>query len=350
MGHRHHLIAAAGALALLVPSVDALARDRLLIVGSSTVFPYSERVVERFAAETDFPRPELRSTGTGGGFEIFCAGTGGDHPDLTGASRPITRAEWERCQAAGVDSITEVLIGYDGLTLAYPKASDRQWSFTRRQLFDGLAATVPVDGELVPNPHTTWADVDPALPAAAIRVLGPPETSGTRDSLVELVLEPGCRGHAALAAAETADPELFDRVCSTIRTDGAYIEAGEDDAEIVKALEDDATLLGVFGYSNLFLNEDRLAAAAIDGVRPDFVTISTGAYPLARPLFIYIKNNHRRAVPGMTDFIMEYVAPDTLAPHGYLVGMGLTPVLDETLREEIIGRAMIGEEMRPPAR
>lgn len=300
--------------------------------------------MSRLESDGRLTDPVLQSTGTGGGFDLFCAGVGDAHPDVTGASRPIQREEWEECQDNGVGPISEVLIGFDGLTIAYAKEAPVEWQLTPRQLYLALAAEVPVDGALAANPHRSWSDVDPALPDVEIRVMGPPPSSGTRDSFEELALEAGCAG---LEAIEALDASARAAACTTIRTDGPFIEASEDDEAIVTALREDETLLGVFGFSYLYANDGYLRGAAVNGVTPSFVTIATGEYAFSRPLFLYVKNDHRKAVPAISDFLSEYVR-NAMVPFGYLVEMGLTPILDDTQREQIAGEAMDGTEMNAP--
>lgn len=322
------------------------ARDRLHIVGSSTVYPYTSAVADHFAERGKFPRPQVESTGTGGGFERFCAGSGLDTPDISGASRPIKRAEWVRCRANGVWPISEVPIGYDGLSLAISKLSPDEFQLTRKDLYDALAATVPVDGELTANPYRSWSDIRPELPDVPISVIGPPSTSGTRDSFVELALHAGCRHYSALRRLEARDPAKWQQVCSTIRTDGAYIEAGEDDEAIVADIQKAPHTIGIMGYGYLFEHDATLKAVPIEGIEPDFITIATLEYPLARPLFIYLKNQHEEVVPGMSEFIREYV--NGMDPGGYLFVLGLVPYFDYMDFEQVAGDAIDGRPMGPP--
>ncbi|WP_108663083.1 substrate-binding domain-containing protein [Acuticoccus kandeliae] len=332
--------------AVLAGAAAAETRDRLHIVGSSTVYPYTNAVADRFAQAGRFLRPDIESTGTGGGFERFCVGSGLNTPDITGASRPMRLEEWEACRANGVWPITEVPIGYDGLTLAVSKSSPDTFSLTLKDLYTALAAQVPVDGALVDNPHKAWSDVRPDLPDAPISVIGPPATSGTRDSFVELALHVGCRHYGALVRLEASDPAAWQAVCSTIRTDGAYIEAGEDDEAIVADIEKAPHTLGIMGYGYLFEHEATLKGVPIEGVTPDFGTISTLDYPLARPLFIYLKNQHASAIPGMSEFVREYVSG--MDPSGYLFALGLVPYFEFVDFEQVAGDAIDGRPMRPP--
>ncbi len=304
---------------------QAQSRDQIRIVGSSTVFPYTQAVAEQFAAMTGMRAPVVESTGTGGGMQIFCGGVGPDHPDITGASRAMTQSEYESCRANGVDSITEVLIGYDGLSIAH-SIDGPAIDLTEAQIFQALAAEVEVDGEIVPNPYQRWSEIDPSLPDAPIQVFGPPPTSGTRDAFVELVMHDGCAAFPAIAALEG---DRKREVCDRMRQDGPFIEAGENDNLIVQRLQADSNALGIFGYSFLYENQDTLTAVTINGVEPDFDTIADGSYPVARPLFFYIKNAHRGVIPGLEEFVTEYVSEESFGPGGYLSERGLVPLPDD---------------------
>ncbi len=303
-------------------------RDQIRIVGSSTVFPYTQAVAEQYSGMTGNPSPVVESTGTGGGMQIFCGGLGRDHPDVTGASRAMKRSEFELCQQNGVDNVTEILLGYDGLSIAHAQ-SGPDLTLTKAQIFQALAAEVEVDGEVVANPYKNWSDIDPSLPEAAIAVVGPPPTSGTRDAFVELVMLEGCGEFAAIAALEEARRE---EVCSRMRQDGPFVEAGENDNLIVQRLNSDPNALGIFGFSFLYENQDTLKAVAIDGVAPSAETIADGSYAVSRPLFIYAKNAHRGVIPGLEEFLAEYVSEEALGEGGYLSERGLIP-LGEAERE-----------------
>ena len=240
------------AAALMAAPAFAQSRDQIRIVGSSTVFPYTQAVAEQFAGMTGMAAPVVESTGTGGGMQIFCGGVGTEHPDITGASRAMTNSEYELCAQNGVDNITEVLIGYDGLSVA-GSIDGPDFALTEAQLFQALAAEVEVDGALVPNPYTNWQQIDPSLPDDPIQVFGPPPTSGTRDAFIELVMVPGCETFAAIAALEE---DRMEEVCARMRQDGPFIEAGENDNIIVQRLQADSSALGIFGYSFLYENTD----------------------------------------------------------------------------------------------
>jgi phosphate transport system substrate-binding protein len=320
----------AGAATALLVTAPALAqsRDQIRIVGSSTVFPYTQAVAEQFAGLTGLPAPVVESTGTGGGMQIFCEGLGPEYPDITGASRAIEPSEYETCIANGVDSVTEVLIGYDGLSVAH-SVDGPEMNLSKAQLYLALAAEVPVEGEIVDNPHTRWSEIDESLPDAEITVFGPPPTSGTRDAFVELVMEEGCQEFEAVAALDEAGQE---EVCARMRQDGPFIEAGENDNIIVQRLQSDPNALGIFGYSFLYENQDTLKPVAIDGVEPTPATVADGSYGISRPLFIYVKNAHRGVIPGLGDFVTEYVSEEAFGPGGYLEQRGLIP-LDDAERE-----------------
>ncbi len=319
------LVAAASALAAFGGAGPAQARDRIRIVGSSTVFPFSTSVAEYFGRGTRFKTPVVESTGTGGGFKLFCAGIGVGHPDITNASRRIKASEVERCRKNGVREITEVKIGYDGIVLANARRAPRL-AFTLREIFLALAREVPRDGTLVENPHRTWRDIDPRLPDRRIEVLGPPPTSGTRDAFVELAMEGGCRTFPDIKAMKKADKRAYKAVCHTIREDGAFIEAGENDNLIVQKLEANPDALGIFGFSFLDQNTDKIQGSIIDGVAPTFDDIADGRYPVSRSLYFYIKNAHVGKVPGITEYVAEFTGETAWGPDGYLADKGLIPM------------------------
>jgi phosphate transport system substrate-binding protein len=316
--------AASVAIAAAAGAANAQSREQIRIVGSSTVFPYTQAVVEQFSNMGN-PAPVLESTGTGGGMQIFCGGVGVDFPDITGASRAMTEGEYDTCVANGVDNVTEVLIGNDGLAIAH-SVDGPDLDLTKAQIFQALAAEVEVDGEIVANPYTNWNQIDASLPDAAINVFGPPPTSGTRDAFVELVMEEGCETFEAIEALED---DRKDEVCQRMRTDGPFVEAGENDNLIVQRLQADSNALGIFGYSFLFENQDTLKAVAVDGVAPNAETIADESYGVARPLFIYVKNAHRGVIPGLQEFVDEYVSEESFGPGGYLEERGLIPLSDE---------------------
>jgi phosphate transport system substrate-binding protein len=339
-----HLLLSASAVALVAVAGTAQARDQISIVGSSTVFPYTQAVAEQFSSMTGAPSPVVESTGTGGGMQIFCGGIGESHPDITGASRAMRSSEYELCEENGVTDITEVLIGFDGLSLSSSQDGPDA-DFSKAQLFQALAAEVAVDGEIVANPYTNWSEIDPSLPDEPILVYGPPPTSGTRDAWVELVMEEGCGEFETIAAL---DEDRHDEVCQRMRTDGPFVEAGENDNLIVQRLTSDPSAFGIFGYSFLYENQDSLKGASIEGVQPTPETIETGEYGISRPLFFYIKNAHRGAIPNLAEFIEEYVSEASMGPGGYLQERGLVPLGDER-RKAVQDAALAGTSMEPPA-
>jgi phosphate transport system substrate-binding protein len=306
------------------------ARDYIYIVGSSTVYPFSTVVAERFGRSSDFRTPKVESTGSGGGLKLFCDGVGVQYPDIANSSRAIMQSEIELCASHGVHDVVEVKIGYDGIVIAN-SVNVRTMELTLRDVFLALASDIPgaSDGELVANPHRTWRDVNPELPAMPIEVMGPPPTSGTRDAFVELAMESGCRTTDWVAALAETDPSRFKRICHTLREDGAFIEAGENDNLIVQKLQANSRSLGVFGFSFLDQNSEKVRAASIDGVTPDFDTIADGSYPIARPLYFYVKKAHVDVIPGLREFLAEFTSERAWGEYGYLSDRGLIPLPEE---------------------
>ena len=328
------LVASAGVFAAANEQAYAqVARDYVYIVGSSTVYPFSTVVAERFGRGTAFRTPKVESTGSGGGFKLFCDGLGVDFPDVTNASRPIKPSELAACRKNGVDGIIEVKIGYDGIVIAH-SAESSDVELSRETLFLALAKQVPggIDGRVVPNPHQLWSDIDPALPGRKIEVLGPPPTSGTRDTFVEMVMEEGCRTVSWIVELEATDPTRFRSVCHTVREDGAYIDAGENDNLIVQKLEANPRAFGIFGFNFLDQNEEIVKGAAIDGLRPDFATISAGVYPISRPLYFYVKKAHVDVIPGLRGFLRELTSERAWGEEGYLADRGLIPMPEDERR------------------
>ena len=329
----------AGLLAGVAVAGAAEARDQIRIVGSSTVFPFSTAVAERFGKTTSFRTPIVESTGSGGGLKLFCAGTGEGHPDITNASRRIKAKEVETCAKNGVTDVIEVKIGYDGIVLANSRDT-RQMSLTLRDVFLALAHDVPAgacekadDCSLKANPNETWKDVNPELPDVRIEVLGPPATSGTRDAFVELAMEGGCKTFPGIKAMKKADKRAYKKLCHTIREDGAYIEAGENDNLIVQKLTTNPRALGIFGFSFLDQNADKLQGSTVDGVAPEFEEIAEGNYPVSRALFFYVKKAHVGEVPGIAEFIAEFTNEATWGLDGYLADKGLIPMSDAERKE-----------------
>ncbi len=336
----------AGCLTMLLgnPLSAQLGRDYVYIVGSSTVYPFSTIVAERFGRSTRFRTPKVESTGSGGGFKLFCDGIGVEFPDISNASRRIKRSELEACVANGVTGIVEIKIGYDGIVFANALRG-RDVTLTRKDIFLALASSVPVAGstELVPNPHRFWSDVRADLPRDRIEVLGPPTTSATRDEFVELAMQDGCRQFDWLRALESSDPERFRVICHTIREDGAYVEAGENDNLIVHKLLANPRAFGIFGFSYLDQNADKLKAAAIDDIMPSFDAIAGLEYPLSRPLYFYVKKDHVAMIPGLRGFLAELTSERALGDDGYLLDRGLINLPVDERRLEAQNVAVLGE-------
>ena len=309
----------------------AEARDYISIVGSSTVYPFATVVAEQFGKTTGFKTPAIESTGSGGGFKLFCGGVGVQHPDITNSSRRIKESEVKKCAENGVKEITEVKIGYDGIALANSKKAPVM-KLSRKEVFLALAKEVPdpKGGEkVVANPYKTWHDIDPALPNTAIEVLGPPPTSGTRDAFVELVMEDGAKEFPWIKAMEKKDKNGFKKIAHSMREDGPFIEAGENDNLIVQKLEVNPEALGIFGFSYLDQNSDKLQGSIIDGVAPTFENIADGKYPVSRPLFFYVKKAHVGMIPGIKEYLDEFTSDKAWGDEGYLADKGLIPMPKE---------------------
>ena len=314
--------------AVCLSSSASFARDQINIVGSSTVFPFATAVAERFGKNTDFKTPVVESTGSGGGLKLFCAGIGENTPDITNASRRIKSSEVELCAKNGVAEIVEVKVGYDGIVLSNSRASDVM-KLTRKDIFTALAKDVPVDGKLVANPYTTWKQVNASLPDVKIEVLGPPPTSGTRDAFVELAMEGGCKGYEMIAAMKKSDSKGYKAVCHTIREDGAFVEAGENDNLIVQKLEANPAAFGIFGYSFLDQNSDKVQGSEIEGNLPTFEKIAAGDYPVSRSLYFYVKKAHIGVIPGIEGFLAEFTSEEAFGEDGYLGEKGLIPMTED---------------------
>ncbi|GAB4538879.1 MAG: PstS family phosphate ABC transporter substrate-binding protein [Ruegeria sp.] len=323
----------------------ASARDAIRIVGSSTVFPYTQAVAEQFANNTGAPSPIVESTGTGGGMKIFCEGIGENTADITGASRAMKASEYELCQKNGVTDISEALIGFDGLSVAISRSNDFDWDLTLGEIYMALGAQVPVDGEWKDNPYKTWNEINPDLPAVEILAYGPPPTSGTRDAFVELAMHEGCKELDFVKNGDF-DKKWVKENCSRMRTDGPFVEAGENDNLIVQRLEADPNAVGIFGYSFLYENLDKLKPVKIEGVEPNADTIADKSYPVSRPLYFYVKNAHRGVIPNLDEFLEEYMSDDALAADGYLAERGLVALSDER-REELQDAILNGQNMEP---
>ena len=322
---RRTLVATAVVGVALAASAAAQARDQIRIVGSSTVFPFATAVAEQFGKSSSFKTPVVESTGSGGGMKLFCAGVGVEHPDITNASRRIKKSEYEKCTKNGI-GITEVRVGFDGIVLANSKVS-APFKLTKRHIFLALAKQVPgPDGKMIDNPHMMWSDVDPSLPNEKIEVLGPPPTSGTRDAFVELAMEGGAKTFDSLKALRKSDKKAFKAIAHSVREDGPFIDAGENDNLIVQKLEANPKAVGVFGFSFLDQNSDKLHGATVDGVEPTFENIAAGDYGVSRSLFFYVKQQHVGVIPGIAEYVAEFTSDKSWGEEGYLVDKGLIPL------------------------
>jgi phosphate transport system substrate-binding protein len=329
---------AAGAVAMGFAGVvhAQAARDYISIAGSSTVFPFSAAVAEQFGRGSKFKTPKVESVGTGGGLKLFCQGVGPQYTDISNASRRIKSSEVETCAKNGVKDIVEVKIGFDGIVLANSKAAPT-YELSRKELYMALAKQVPDPAnptKLVDNPYKTWNQIDKKLPNVKIEVLGPPPTSGTRDAFAELVLEKGCEGFPWLKELKGVDEKRFQRVCTQIREDGAYVEAGENDNLIVQKLEASPNTLGIFGYSYLEENMNKIHGSIIEGKSPTFENVADGSYPVARSLYFYVKKAHVGVIPGIKEYVAEFTSEKAMGDEGYLADKGLIP-LPKAEREKV---------------
>ncbi len=317
-------------LALSATAFAQSGRDYVYVVGSSTVYPFATVVAERFGRGSEFKTPKIESTGSGGGLKLFCDGVGVDHPDVANSSRAIKQSEVDSCAKNGVTEIVEVKIGYDGIVIANARNST-SITLSRRDIFMALAKEVPGanEGELIANPYVTWADLNPDLPAAKIEVLGPPPTSGTRDAFVELAMEGGCKSVQWIKDLKNTDKNQYKAICHTIREDGAFVEAGENDNLIVQKLQANPNAFGIFGFSFLDQNKEKVKGAMVDGIAPTFDAIAEGDYPVSRPLYFYVKKAHVDVIPGLRGYLREFTSERAWGEEGYLSDRGLIPMPDE---------------------
>ena len=303
-------------------------RDQINVVGSSTVYPFSTVVAENFGNKTGTKVPKIESTGSGGGMKLFCKGLGTGHPDITNASRRIKKNEFNQCKENGID-VVEIKVGYDGIVIANSKKA-KLLNLTKKQIFLALAKQVPEGnkegGSLVDNPNKKWSDIDPNLPNKKIEVLGPPPTSGTRDAFNELAIEGGCKTFPKLKAIKKQDKKKYKAICRAVREDGAFIEAGENDNLIVQKLVENENAFGVFGFSFLIENEDKIQGSTVDGMGPTMETIADKSYGVSRPLYFYVKLAHVDVIPGIREFLAEYTSEDSWGPGGYLEERGMIPM------------------------
>ena len=307
-------------------SSSAFARDQIEIVGSSTVYPFATVVAERFGKETSFKTPKIESTGSGGGLKLFCAGVGASTPDFTNASRAIKPKEKTLCEKNGVTDIIEIVVGNDGISFAH-SVNSPDADFTKEQLWRALAAKVDVDGKLVENPYKKWSDIDSSLPNKKIEILVAPPTSGTRDAWNSLVMAKGCTKTAK--SIYEADGKKAKKECVKIREDGYAVEAGENDTLIVQKLSSNPDAYGFFGYSYLVANKDKIKASAVNGVKPSLQGIQDYSYPIARPLFFYVKKAHVGVIPGIEEFLKEFTSKKAMSNRGYLAQIGLVPLASD---------------------
>ena len=303
-------------------------RDQINVVGSSTVYPFSTVVAENFGNKTGIKVPKIESTGSGGGMKLFCKGLGTGHPDITNASRRIKKNEFNQCKENGIDVI-EIKVGYDGIVIANSKKA-KLLNLTKRQIFLALAKQVPEGnkegGNLVDNPNKKWSDINPNLPSIKIEVLGPPPTSGTRDAFNELAIEGGCITFPKLKGIKKQDKKKYKAICRAVREDGAFIEAGENDNLIVQKLVENENAFGVFGFSFLIENEDKIQGSTVNGMAPTMETIADKSYGVSRPLYFYVKLAHVDVIPGIREFLAEYTSEDSWGPGGYLEERGMIPM------------------------
>lgn len=317
--------------------VIAQGRDAISIVGSSTVYPFATVVAEQFGKSGKFKTPKVESTGTGGGIKLFCGGVGAQFPDIANASRAMKESEFATCKKFGVTDIVEIKIGYDGIVMAQSKKAT-PLKLSRKEIFLALAKQVPDPSctdcdNLVSNPYKTWKDVNPSLPNTKIEVLGPPPTSGTRDAFAELALEGGCQSFAWIKALKSKDEKEYKKVCQQVREDGAYVEAGENDNLIVQKLVTNASAVGVFGYSFLEENADKVSPISVEGVTPDFDTIASSQYAISRPLYFYVKKAHIGTIPGIPEYLAEFTSEKAWGDEGYLTKKGFIPLPSDERKE-----------------
>lgn len=335
---------------VLISGLQAKAEEQIKIVGSSTVFPFSTAVAEEFGRKTKYKTPIVESTGSGGGMKLFCSGNGKQHPDITNASRRIKSKEFKKCSDAGI-KIVEIKVGYDGIVLANSKKANIV-KLSTRDIYMALAEKVPAneDGsELQENPYQTWKDINPNLPDVKIEVLGPPPTSGTRDAFVELAMDAGAKTFPALKelrGSSKAGKSEFKKIARTIREDGAFIEAGENDNLIIQKLDQNPNAIGIFGFSFLDQNTDKIQGSIVNGAKPTFDNILVGDYPISRSLFFYVKKNHIRMKPSINEFVREFTSDSAMGPYGYLIEKGLIPLSDEEyMKYKLAGDNLIELEL-----
>jgi phosphate transport system substrate-binding protein len=320
------LMALAAVAAITVPATAAnAARDQVWAAGSSTVFPFATRVAENYARKSGKKAPKVESLGTGGGIKLFCSGSGDGFPDIANASRPMKKSEFDACAAKGVKDIIQIKVGFDGIVVATDK-DGADYNFKLEQLYLGLAQNSVKASQLVKNPYTTWDQVGSGLPGNRIVVYGPPPSSGTRDAFVELAIEAGARKFPTLDAIRSDNEATFKARIDPLRNDGGWIDAGENDNAIVQTLTRTPGALGVFGYSFLEENQDKVKGATINGVKPTPGAIADGSYPLSRSLYIYVKKSMLSVTPGLKEYVEEFLSDAATGRGGYLQQRGLIPL------------------------
>ena len=313
-------------------------RKYITMAGSSTVYPFSRMIAEEFGRNTRFRTPIVEATGTGGGMKLFCGGVGRNFVDFANASRRITAGEIANCRKNGIKDIVEIEIGFDGIVLANSNQAPI-FDLTKEQIFLALAQDVPQNGRLIKNPHQKWSDIDPKLSDKEIAIYGPPPTSGTRDAFVELIMEKFCAKHPVFVK-KYPDKKKRKKICHIIRSDGKFIEAGENDNLIIQKLRNNKDALGIFGFSFLEQNAAIVHGAKIGGIYPTFANIVVGDYSVSRPLFIYFKKEHLHMAPGMKEFVKEMVSHEAIGSEGYLISKGLIPKdpdMIDAMWEKILG-------------
>ncbi|WP_298286894.1 substrate-binding domain-containing protein [Novosphingobium sp.] len=306
-------------------SQDGGTRDQVRAVGSSTVYPFAKAVAESLSrADPKIKSPIIESTGTGAGMNLFCGGVGAQFPDIANASRRMKASEFEGCQKNGVKDIVEVQVGLDGVAFAETLGGIGV-KLTPEDVYKALAKN-PYGK---PQTYKTWKDVNPSLPAEPILVYGPPSTSGTRDALKELILAKGCDENPEMKALKDSDKSAHEKICTEVRDDGAYVDAGENDNLIVQKIEANPKAIGVFGFSYLEENKGRLNGLTMNGIMPTYESISDFSYPGARPLYIYVKKAHLKAIPGLQGFVTEW--SKVWGKGGTLAKLGMVVAPDDVL-------------------
>ena len=335
---------AASGVQKTVESAAAAQGGDIRIVGSSTVYPFSTKVAQEFKNKTGY-NVVVESTGSGGGHKLFCAGPGLDTPDVTNSSRRQKKSEFDLCLNNGVQGIIEVPIGFDGIVVSNAIDSDTI-DMSLKDIYMAFAKMVPTsdtDCTMIENPAMKWSDINPSLPNYTIEAYGPPPTSGTRDAFVEIAMEGGAKAVPCMAELRKADKKAFGNLAHTVREDGKWIDAGENDNALVQTLVNTPTAVGVFGYSFLDQNGDKIKGAKVDGVAPTFENIAVGDYAVSRSLYFYLKKGHIGKTPGLQEFALEFLSDAAAGEGGYLEEIGLVP-MPEAERQQTIANIRTGSE------